>query len=77
MKRFLASLTSMAAISISIVGCGDSALPNAHPITAPEPRAAAPDHNLTKEEKIDRINKAPIPEPQKKDAIAKVNAGQL
>lgn len=64
-------------VVIASIGCGSEG--NAPPPQAMQPRKQEaerdPSKPWTKEEKLEAIRNAPIPEDQKKAAIAKVDAG--
>lgn len=67
-------LALLLAVMGAAAGCGES--PSAPPPQATIPRNDPPAKiPTTKEEKVAAINRAPIPEEQKKREIAKVMAG--
>ena len=60
-----------------LAGCGDSAIkPPPQAVMHPAPATLQTQKTWTKEDKIATIQKAGIPEEQKKAEIAKVNAGK-
>ena len=60
-------------VAVPLTGCGDAASTKAPPITAP-PRKEW--KTMTKQEKIDLINKQPMPDEAKKAELAKIESGQ-
>jgi hypothetical protein len=80
MNKSTISIVLALAVLPWVAGCGSSAQqppPQAvvHKLGTPPPSPFGPNHVWTKEEKIAVIQKAQIPEDQKKAAIAKINSG--
>lgn len=70
MRRWLALIPV-----VVLVGCGSG---DGYGVVKDPSVTPLPDFKtLTKEQKIERINRLPIPDEAKRDQIARVNAGQL
>lgn len=64
----------VALVGAALVGCSDSAAPTKAPeITGTPPKEWK---DMTKQEKIDTINKQPMPEDAKRRTIDDINAGR-